>query len=65
MEFYSASVLHSVGLARDLFPPTFAASRVVGWTAHVLEQMKANRLIRPSSEYTGPQGLKFVPIEKR
>lgn len=65
VEFYSAGVLHSVGLARDLFPPTFAASRVAGWTAHVLEQMKTNRLIRPASEYTGPQGLKFVPIEQR
>jgi citrate synthase len=65
VEFYSASVLHSVGLARDLFPSTFAASRVAGWTAHVLEQLEGNRLIRPQSEYVGPQGLKFVPLEQR
>jgi citrate synthase len=65
VEFYSASVLHSVGLARDLFPSTFAASRVAGWTAHVLEQLEGNRLIRPQSEYVGPQGLKFVPVAQR
>jgi citrate synthase len=65
VEFYSASVLHSVGLARDLFPATFAVSRVAGWTAHVLEQMEGNRLIRPQSEYVGPQGLKFAPVEQR
>ncbi|HEX9057584.1 MAG TPA: citrate synthase/methylcitrate synthase [Ktedonobacterales bacterium] len=65
VEFYSAAVLNSVGLPRDLYPPTFAVSRIAGWTAHVLEQLIGNRLIRPQSEYTGPQGLRFVPIENR
>ena len=65
VEFYSAAVLNSVGLDRDLFPSTFAISRVAGWTAHVLEQMVGNRLIRPQSEYVGPQGLKFVPVDQR
>jgi citrate synthase len=65
VEFYSASVLNSVGLSRDLFPSTFAASRIAGWTAHVLEQMQGNRLIRPQSEYVGPQGLTFKPIDQR
>ncbi len=65
VEFYSATVLNSVGLPRDLFPTTFAVSRVAGWSAHVLEQLIGNRLIRPQSEYTGPQGLVFVPVEKR
>lgn len=65
VEFYSAAVLNSVGLDRDLFPSTFAISRVAGWTAHVLEQMVGNRLIRPQSEYTGPEGLTFVPISQR
>jgi citrate synthase len=65
VEFYSASVLNSVGLPRDLFPPTFAVSRIAGWTAHVLEQLIGNRLIRPQSEYSGPQGLKFVPVDQR
>ncbi|HEU5349622.1 MAG TPA: citrate synthase [Ktedonobacterales bacterium] len=65
VEFYSAAVLNSVGLDRDLFPSTFAVSRVGGWTAHVLEQMVGNRLIRPQSEYNGPLGLEFVPASQR
>ena len=65
VEFYSAAVLNSVGLPRDLYPPTFASSRIAGWTAHVLEQMVGNRLIRPQSEYTGPQGLEFVAVDRR
>jgi len=65
VEFYSASVLHSVGLPRDLFPPTFAVSRVAGWTAHVLEQVAENRLIRPESDYVGPIDLRFVPVGQR
>jgi citrate synthase len=65
VEFYSAAVLNSVGLPRDLYPATFAVSRVAGWTAHVMEQMVGNRLMRPQSEYVGPQGLKFTPIEAR
>ncbi len=65
VEFYSAAVLNSVGLPRDLFPSTFAISRTAGWTAHTLEQMIGNRLIRPQSEYTGPQGLQFVPVDQR
>nr|MBF6592121.1 citrate synthase/methylcitrate synthase [Ktedonobacterales bacterium] len=56
VEFYSASVLHSVGLPRDLYPSTFAISRAAGWTAHVLEQLVGNRLIRPQSAYVGPEG---------
>jgi len=65
VEYYSAAVLNSVGLPRDLFPSTFAIARVSGWTAHVLEQMVGNRLIRPQSEYTGPQGLEYTPIDRR
>ncbi len=65
VEFYSAAVMHGVGLPDDLFTPTFAVSRVTGWTAHVIEQLKDNRLIRPASEYVGPVGLTFVPLERR
>jgi citrate synthase len=65
VEFYSAAVLNSVGLPRDLYPATFGVSRVAGWSAHVLEQMVGNRLIRPQSEYVGPQGLKFAPVDER
>jgi citrate synthase len=59
VEFYSAAVMNAVGLPRDLFTATFAASRTAGWTAHVLEQAADNRLIRPDVEYTGPMGLKW------
>jgi citrate synthase len=65
VEFYSAVVLSSVGLPGDLFTPTFAASRVAGWTAHILEQVANNRLIRPEAEYTGPMDEHFVPLDKR
>ena len=65
VEYYSAVLLASVGLPNDMFTPTFAASRIVGWTAHTLEQVGNNRLIRPESEYVGPTNLKFVPIEQR
>lgn len=65
VEFYSAVVLASVGLPGDLFTPTFAASRVAGWTAHILEQVANNRLIRPDAEYTGPIDLRFVPLDER
>jgi citrate synthase len=65
VEFYSAAVLHGVGLPDDLFTPTFAISRVAGWTAHVIEQLKDNRLIRPAAEYVGPVGVTFVPLAQR
>jgi citrate synthase len=65
VEFYSAVVMDSVGLPSDLFTATFAASRSVGWSANVLEQVANNRLIRPEIEYTGPLNRKVVPIEKR
>ena len=54
VEFYTAVTLSSVGLPGDLFTPTFAASRIAGWTAHILEHVANNRLIRPEAEYTGP-----------
>lgn len=65
VEYYSAALMHSVGLPGDLFTPTFAISRVAGWTAHVLEQVNNNRLIRPDAEYTGPNEQKFVPLNER
>jgi citrate synthase len=54
VEFYAGVVLHEIGLPADLFPPTFAVSRMVGWMAHVLEQTRGNRIIRPASRYVGP-----------
>ena len=65
VDFYSASVYHSLGIDHDLFTPIFAVSRVSGWLAHILEQYDNNRLIRPRSEYTGPGKQTYVPIEKR
>ncbi len=60
VEFYSAVVLEAVGLPPELFTPTFALARTVGWTAHALEQASANRLIRPDVEYVGPpKGLRW------
>ncbi|MBI2951206.1 citrate synthase [bacterium] len=65
VDFYSASTYYYMGIPTDLFTPVFALSRVVGWTAHILEQYADNRLIRPMGEYTGPQGVPYVPIEQR
>jgi citrate synthase len=65
VDFYSASTYYYMGIPTDLFTPVFALSRVVGWTAHILEQYADNRLIRPMGEYIGPQGVPYVPIEQR
>ena len=65
VDFYSATVYWSLGIPTDLFTPIFAIARTSGWTAHVLEQLADNRLIRPQSLYTGPTGLKLVPLEQR
>ena len=65
VDFFSASAYYTMGIPLDLFTPIFAIARTSGWTAHVLEQLADNRLIRPQSVYTGPVGLKVVPIEPR
>ncbi len=65
VDFYSATVYYSMGMPMDLFTPIFAIARTAGWTAHVLEQLADNRLIRPQSQYTGPIGLKLLPIQQR
>lgn len=65
VDFYSATVYYSMGISLDLFTPIFAIARTAGWTAHVVEQLLDNRLIRPQSVYTGPVGLKVTPIELR
>ncbi|NIW24089.1 MAG: citrate synthase, partial [Gammaproteobacteria bacterium] len=49
----------------SLYTPIFALSRVAGWTAHVLEQMQDNRLIRPRSNYTGAENASYVPLDAR
>ena len=65
VDFYSASVYHSLGIARDLFTPIFAVSRTSGWTAQMLEQYANNRLIRPRAEYVGPDKRHYIPVEQR
>ncbi|RKD23785.1 citrate synthase [Ammoniphilus oxalaticus] len=65
VDFYSASVYHSLGIQRDLFTPIFAVSRTSGWTAHILEQYANNRLIRPRAEYVGPKKRHYIPIDQR
>ena len=59
VEFYTALLLHGLGLATELFTPTFAVGRVLGWSAHCLEQLREGRLIRPQSAYIGPVGLQY------
>jgi citrate synthase len=66
VDFYSASTYHTLGIPIDLFTPIFAVSRVAGWTAHCLEQYANNRLIRPRTDYIGPEyPQKFVPLAQR
>jgi len=65
VDFYSASVYHSLGIPHDLFTPIFAVSRMSGWLAHILEQYSNNRLIRPRADYIGPDKRDFVPLDER
>ena len=66
VDFYSASTYHTLGIDIDLFTPVFALSRISGWTAHVMEQLSDNRLIRPRAEYQGPiYPNKYVRMEQR
>ena len=66
VDFYSASAYYSLGIPIDLYTPIFAVSRMSGWTAHVLEQYRNNRLIRPRAEYKGnPDGQTWIPIKDR
>ncbi|WP_026874827.1 citrate/2-methylcitrate synthase [Jiangella gansuensis] len=65
VDFFAASVYHALGIPTDLFTPVFAISRMSGWTAHVIEQHEDNRLIRPDSDYTGPQDQRWVEISQR
>jgi citrate synthase len=65
VEFYTALLLHGLGLPTELFTPTFAVGRAGGWTAHCFEQQALNRLIRPQSEYIGNKNRSWVPLEER
>jgi citrate synthase len=65
VEFYSAPLLYNLGFPPDLMPAVFAISRVVGWSANLMEQVKENRLMRPQALYIGPDEQQFVPLEQR
>jgi citrate synthase len=66
VDFYSASTYHTLGIDVDLFTPVFAVSRISGWTAHVIEQLEDNRLIRPRADYIGPAYPQhYKPVENR
>jgi citrate synthase len=65
VEFYTAPTLYSLGIPGDEFTCMFACGRMAGWTAHVLEQLADNRLIRPQAKYIGPPVMPWVPIEQR
>src|SRR5215213_2992687 len=65
VEFYTALLLHGLGLPTELFTPTFAVGRVGGWTAHCFEQQALDRLVRPQSEYIGSKKRSWVPLEER
>jgi citrate synthase len=65
VDFFSASAYYVLGIAPDMYTPIFAVSRTSGWVAHVLEQFGNNRLIRPLSNYVGPEARSWVPLSKR
>jgi len=65
VDFYSATTYHYLGIPTDAFTTLFAASRVVGWAAHVIEQYRDNRIIRPTSEYVGPPHREYPVTSQR
>jgi citrate synthase len=65
VDFPAAVIYYLMGIPIPLYTPIFAAARIVGWTAHVIEQHDDNRLIRPRSDYAGPRDLPFVPLDQR
>lgn len=65
VEFYTALLLHGLGMSADLFTPTFAVSRAAGWIGHIFEQRKQSRIIRPESEYIGVKDRSWIPLNQR
>jgi len=65
LDFPAGPAFHLMGFPTDLFTPIFVLARVVGWTAHVVEQLADNRLVRPSAEYIGAPERTVVPLADR
>jgi len=65
LDFFAASAYNQCGIPTEFFTPIFVISRTSGWAAHIIEQRKSNKLIRPKSNYVGPAKQEFIPINRR
>ncbi len=65
IDLYTGPIYHTLGIATELYTPIFAAARVVGWSAHYMEQVENNRIIRPMADYVGPSDLRYKHISER
>ena len=65
VDLYTAPLYYLLGIPIPMYTPIFAMGRIVGWTSHYIEQVKNNRIIRPTEEFVGPTGLKYKPLEER